>query len=420
MGVSIRDMKSDVCVVGAGPAGLFSAISAAECGAKVVVIEGNTTACRKLLHTGRGRCNLTHKGLAAEFVRAYGEFGRFLRPSLYEFCSEDLRRYFSGRGLKTKFEKDGCVFPVSDRASDVASVLVEHARSLSVRLMYGRRVERIEKAGEGFAVFTGRERISARAVIIATGGVSWPFTGSTGDGYEFARDFGHTVVEARAALSPLVTAESWPGELEGVGIREVSIKGKAGGRRVSCSGPLMFTGDGIGGPAVLDFSRLVTDFLPDYDEPLKVSIDLLPGHEAEELDKEIMRFCSSHPKKELAGAISGLVPRAMMEQLCRQLNPSGVILAGGLRKKERKGLVSMLKGLELSIVATSPIAEATVTRGGVSTGQVNPRTMESRQCPGVFFCGEVLNADGPCGGFNLQIAFSTGYAAGRGAVLSEK
>ncbi|MCJ7693283.1 MAG: aminoacetone oxidase family FAD-binding enzyme, partial [Sedimentisphaerales bacterium] len=362
-----------------------------------------------------GRCNLTHKGTAKEFVRSYGEFGRFLRPSLYEFCSEDLRRYFSGRGLKTKLEKGGCVFPVSDRASDVAGVLVEHAREVSVRLMFGRSVERIEKAGEGFAVFTGRERVSAQAVIIATGGVSWPFTGSTGDGYEFARGFGHTVVEARAALSPLVTAESWPGELEGVGIREVSIKGKAGGRRVSCSGPLMFTGDGIGGPAVLDFSRLVTDFLPDYDEPLKVSIDLLPGHEAEELDKEIMGFCSSHPKKELAGALSGLVPRAVMEQLCGQLKPSGVILAGGLRKKERKGLVGMLKGLELSIVATSPIAEATVTRGGVSTGQVNPHTMESRLCPGVFFCGEVLNADGPCGGFNLQIAFSTGYAAGRGA-----
>jgi predicted Rossmann fold flavoprotein len=411
-------MKTDVCIVGAGPAGLFASIFAAEGGAKTIVVERNTTACRKLLHTGRSRCNLTHSGSVEDFVRSYGLFGRFLRHSLYEFSAEDLRRYFARRGLRTKEEKNGSVFPVTERASDVAAVLLDHARKLSVRFLYGRKVRSIEKEQDSFAIFANADRITAGAVIIATGGVTWPFTGSTGDGYKFAKFFGHAIAEPRASLAPLVTDKKWPGELGGVGVPHVVIRAKVANHRVSASGPLMFTGNGIGGPAVLDISRLITDFLPNHAEPIKLTIDMLPEYSIEQLDREIASLCSQHPKKELAAVLAGFLSRSLMVNLCKQLLPSAALAAGELEKKQRKLLVKMLKQLPLSIVATCPIAEATVTRGGICFAEINPRTMESKLCPGLFFAGEVINVDGPCGGFNLQIAFSTGHLAGKMAAKS--
>ena len=406
-------METDVCVIGAGPAGLFGAIFASDSGAKTVVIERNTIACRKLLHTGRGRCNLTHSGSVADFIRSYGQFGRFLRHSLHEFSGPDLRQYFSGHGLETKVEKDGCIFPVTDRASDVACVLVDHALELSVEFLYGRQVSGVEKAGGGFLTVGAEEEISSKAVIIATGGVSWPSTGSTGDGYRFAEGFGHTIIEPRASLSPLVTAEKWPGELEGVGAPDVVIKGKVANRKVRATGPLMFTGNGIGGPAVLDFSRFVTDFLPAHDNPINVTIDMIPEYEMEQLDKEIIFLCSKHPKRDMAGVLGKFLPKSLTANICKQLYGEQPIVAGKLQKSQRKQLVRMIKQLPLSVVATCPIADATVTRGGICTGEVDPRTMESKLCPGLFFAGEVINADGPCGGFNLQIAFSTGSLTGK-------
>ena len=262
------------------------------------------------------------------------------------------------------------------------------------------------------------EKILAKVIIIATGGVTWPFTGSTGDGYKFAKAFGHTVAEPKASLAPLITAECWPGQLSGIGIQHVVIKAKVGNRKVCTAGPLMFTSNGIGGPAALDLSRLVTDFLPNYDNPVNVTIDLMPQYEIEQLDRQITSLCSEHPKKELAGALARLLPRALMLNLCNQVNPSQTVLAGMLQKSQRKQLVRMLKQLPLSIVSTCPIAEATVTRGGICTAEINPTTLESRLCLGLFFAGEVINADGPCGGFNLQIAFSTGHLAGMMAARS--
>ncbi len=406
-------MRADVSVIGAGPAGLFASIFSAEGGAKTIIVEHNTTSCRKLLRTGRSRCNLTHVGSVEDFVKSYGTFGRFLRPSLYEFSADDLRRYFTQRGLQTKVEKDGCVFPITDRASDVARVLLDHARSRSVRFLYGREVQSIEKDQDGFVLLVNTERIFAKAIIIATGGVTWPFTGSRGDGYRFAESFGHTIVEPKASLTSLVTVEKWPGQLSGIGIRNVVIKAKIGNRRVCTSGPLMFTGNGIGGPAVLDFSRLITNFLPSHAEPIKAAIDMIPEYEINQLDSEIVSLCSEHPKKELAGVLARFLPRALMLNLCEQINPSQTIIAGTFLKSQRMQLVKMLKELSLSIVATCPIAEATVTRGGIHTAEINPETMESRLCPGLFFAGEVINVDGPCGGFNLQIAFSTGHLAGK-------
>jgi predicted Rossmann fold flavoprotein len=413
------NMKTDVCIIGAGPAGLLASIFAAQTGAKTVVLERNAAACRKLLHTGAGRCNLTHTGSVQEFIKSYGQFGRFLRHSLHEFSPDDLRQYFARQGLPTKVEKNGCVFPVTDRAGDVAGALLNNARKLSVRFLYNKEVQSIEKDQDGFVIVLDTEKVSAKAVIIATGGVTWPFTGSTGDGYNFAKTFGHTIVEPRPCLAPLVTAQTWPGSLAGVAIPNVVIKTKIANHKIQTSGPLMFTGNGIGGPAVFDLSRLITDFLPDYDNPVKITIDMMPRYQIEQLDEQIISLCSEHPKKALAAVLSQWLPTSLMTNLCEQIYPSETILAGTLRKNQRKQLVRLLKQLPLSIVAARPIAEATVTRGGVSIAEVNPKTMESKLCPGLFFAGEVINADGQCGGFNLQIAFSTGALAGKMAAHSK-
>ena len=405
---------------------MCASIFAAQAGAKALILERNTTAGRKLLRTGRGRCNLTHTGSVENFVKAYGPFGRFLKHSLYEFSADDLRQYFARRGLKTRTEEDGCVFPQTDRAADVARILLDHAQILPVRFLYGRTVRSIEKKQDGFVALADKETVLAKAVIIATGGVTWPATGSTGDGYQFAKSFGHTIVAPRASLAPLVTAETWPARrrkaslpgltgLAGVAVPHVVIKARIANRRLSASGPLMFTGNGIGGPAALDFSRLITDFLPDYANPIKAAIDLMPQYQIDQLDKKILSLCSQHPKKTPPAALANLLPRSLLSSLFSQVDPSETILAGQLPREPRMRLVKMLKELPLSIVATCPIAQATVTRGGICTKEIDPKTMESRLCPGLFLAGEVINADGPCGGYNLQIAFSTGHLAGKAA-----
>jgi predicted Rossmann fold flavoprotein len=405
-------MKTDICIIGAGPAGLFAAITGAQAGAQTLVVERNTSSARKLLRTGRTRCNLTHTGSVQDFLKAYGASARFLRHCLYEFSGDDLRKYFAARGLKTKVEKGGCVFPVTDRATDVARVLLDHAKELSVRFMYGRRVGSIQKESERFIVSTDKDRISAKAVIIATGGATWPFTGSTGDGYEFAESLGHMTVPPKAALCPLLTAEKWTRELQGVGITDVIIKTKIDSRKINVRGPLMFTAGGIGGPAVFDLSRLITEHLPNYDNPIHVTIDLLPQYDSAALDKEIIETCARHAKRTLAAVATKFVPKSLADQLCMLLNPSQSLLANQLTKTQRRKLVELLKALPLSVVDTAPIEEATVTHGGIDTAEIDPKTMESRLCKGLYFAGEVINVDGPCGGFNLQIAFSTGRLAG--------
>ena len=406
-------MNCDVCVIGTGPAGLTAAVFAAEAGANVVIVDKNTVAGRKLLRTGRGRCNLTHTGSISDFVKAYGKFGRFLKHSLHEFSPEDVRGFFRKLGLETKVEKGGCVFPITERGTDVCRVMVDKARRLGIRFVYGRRVSGISRNDEGFVVDASGDSIRPSSVILATGGVSWPFTGSTGDGYEFARAFGHEIAQPMAALLPLVTVEDWPVRLRGAGVGDVRITAKIGSKKITVGGPIIFTDDGIGGPSVFDLSREITEFLAGGGETVKVRIDLLPELDRAELDELIISRCGEHPKREVAGVLAGILPRSLLIHLCSGLDESGNILASHFTKKERNKLVKLMKGLPLTIKATRPIAEATITRGGVSTKDIDPKTMQSKLCPGLFFAGEVLNVDGPCGGYNLQIAWSTGALAGK-------
>ena len=393
----------------------MAAIYAAEAGARTTVIEANTNPGRKLLLTGAGRCNLTHQAEPRELVREFGAKGRFLSYALYQFPPKDVLNFFAGLGLQTKLEKDGCVFSATDRAGDVRDTLVERAGKLGVTFMYGRRVGGIAKEAGAFVVRASTERIDAEKLIVATGGLSWPKTGCTGDGYRFARQFGHTIVEPRASLVPLVTCETWPGRLSGTAVGNVKISALLNNKKVSASGAMIFTDVGIGGPAVLDISWYLADYLPAGETPVAIMLDLVPDVDQARLETQMTEHIGANPKKKVPNVLAEFLPKRLSAVLCRQAGCDDELEAGRLRKDVRKELIRMIKALPLSIVRTRPIAEATVTRGGVSVIEVEPKTMESKICPGLFFAGEVLDVDGPCGGYNLQACWSTAALAGSSA-----
>jgi predicted Rossmann fold flavoprotein len=408
-------METKVCIIGAGPAGLMAAIFSAGAGVRTMIIEANTTPGRKLFLTGGGRCNLTHQADPQEIVRAFDVKGRFLRHALHQFSPRDVLGFFARLGLATRIEKDGCVFPATDRASDVRDVLVERAKRLGVTFLFDKRVDGVAKEADSFIIRAEREHIRSQRLIIATGGLSWPQTGCTGDGYRFARQFGHTIVEAKASLVPLVTREAWPGELAGTAFNDVTISARIGNKRFMTAGAMVFTDDGVGGPAVQDMSWYLTDYLPAGTEPVLVTLDLLSDIDAGALEKQLVAHVCANSKKRLVNVLAGFVPKRLAAMLCRLAGGDEELPAGQLRKDLRKKLIRVIKALPLSIASTRPIAEATVTRGGVSLAEIDSKTMKSKICPGLFFAGEVLDLDGPCGGYNLQLCWSTAALAGTSA-----
>jgi predicted Rossmann fold flavoprotein len=396
----------------------MAAVFAAQKAAQTTVVEANTTAGRKLLRTGGGRCNLTHCDNVNDLIAAYGPGGRFLRYCLHEFPPRGVMQFFAEAGLPTKVEKDGCVFPVSDRAADVRDILLAEAKKLGVRFLYGRPVERIRVVGDGsFEVRTVRRTIHAAKVIIAAGGVSWPDTGSTGACYRFARELGHTVIEPRGALLPLLTGERWVGDLAGTALENVKISTTAGKKKTTATGPMLFTQDGIGGPAPLDLSRLIADFSPASKSPIRIFIDMVVELRQDALEENILELCAEYPRKTVTNIISRFVPRRLAGALCGRFG-IGDAQCSQLSKQKRRNLVGVLKALPLTITGARPITEAMVTRGGVSSREIEPKTMQSTIRPGLFFAGEVIDVDGPCGGYNLQICWSTGALAGRSAATA--
>jgi hypothetical protein len=417
-------MESDVSIIGAGPAGLMAAIFAAEFRqrrTKTIIFEANTAAGRKLLLTGGGRCNITHDCDIKDFARAFGEKQRFVQHCLYEFSPQDLRKFFADSGLSTKVQEDGCVFPVSEKSSDVREVLVARANRAGVQFLYGSpaaNIEKIDKKDSVFTISSGKGTFVSKKVIIATGGLSYPQTGSTGDGYRLAQRFGHTIIEPKAALVPLITREDWPDQLAGTTLSDIKIMATFENKKINSSGSLVFTQDGIGGPAVLDFSRLITNYLSANGKSIAVSIDTLANTNEAELEKRFLKLCEQNPKKTLKGLLALLYPQRFAATFCERFSFDGNKIARQLEKSERKKLIKLLKVLPLTITAARPVEEATITHGGVSTDEINPKTMESLVCPGLYFAGEVIDIDGPCGGFNLQFAFSSGILAGKSAAES--
>ncbi len=404
-------MKTDVCIIGAGPAGLMSAIFAAQSRATVVVIEKNQVPGRKLLLTGGGRCNITHTGTVDDFVRVYGKSGRFLRHCLHEFSPDATREFFSRIGIETKVDEQGCVFPMSERAGDVRDALLGQCLKLGVQFIFGRGVGEIEKRGDGFAIFAGSEIASAPKVVIATGGMSYPATGSTGDGYKLAKSLRHTIIEPRPALVPLVSAEKWCAELAGISRDNVTISAMLNKKKISVSGPMIFTHDGIGGPAVLDLSRLLVDYLP-ASKAVEVVIDIAPSMNESQLEEYLMGQLTQYSKKIIANVLFELAPKKLGGLICALAGITETN-ASQLKKEQRRKVIQLLKKLPVQIAAAKPIDEAIITNGGVSTAGIDPTTMQSKVCPGLFFAGETIDVDGPCGGYNLQIAWSTGVLAGK-------
>ena len=396
----------------------MAAVHAAPSKGPTLVVEANAAAGRKLLLTGGGRCNFTHAANPGELARAFGKAGRFLRPSLYELSPDDMREFFRSRGLASTVEPDGCVFPKDQQAADVRDILLDETQEIGARLQFRCRVTNVAVSDDGFRIHAEAWQVLAARLIIATGGVSWPQTGSRGDGYRLAAQLGHTIVSPKPALIPLVTRETWPGTLAGVSLPGVRIWATARGRRLTAAGNMLFTQNGIGGPAVLDLSRLLADELGQEDAGINIGIDVLPDVDEAQLDRRLQEQCRTWPRKTVANIVSELVPRQFSRTLCQVAQCDGDLQAGQLPAEKRRRLVRAIKKLPLCVTGTEPIAKATVTHGGVNRDEIDPQSMESKICPGLFFAGEVIDVDGPCGGYNLQMCWSTGALAGRSAARS--
>ncbi|MEN6423866.1 MAG: NAD(P)/FAD-dependent oxidoreductase [Phycisphaerales bacterium] len=407
----------EVCIIGAGPAGLMAAIHAAQNHAKVLVLETNTTAGRKLLLTGGGRCNFTHIGGPEEIARAFDKPGRFLRHSLYEFPPDEVREFFQWRELPSTVESDGCVFPISNQAADVRNILIAETIQLGVRIRYQSHVESVVATDDGFAIHAENGQVPASRVVIATGGLSWPQTGSTGDGYRFATQLGHAMIPPKPALVPLVAREPWVSDLAGISLANVGLRATVDAREFAAVGNMLFTQRGIGGPAAQDLSRHLTDALFQNAHAIPIEIDILPGLDEGQLDKQLQHELQAQARKNVANVLSECLslPKQLSQTLCLFAGCSRGTLAGQLPGENRRQLARTIKRLPLSITGTEPIAKATVTRGGVSRDEIDAKTMESKLRPGLFFAGEVIDLDGPCGGYNLQMCWSTGALAGRSA-----
>lgn len=388
---------------------MMAAISAAEQGASVILLEKNEKAGKKLYITGKGRCNFTNDCLPAEFLENVVNGKKFLSGAIFRFPPEKTKEFFTSHGLKIKTERGNRVFPASDKASDVTKTLERALHSLGVTVKFQSEVKSIRALREKFEVSTQEERFTADAVIIATGGVSYPSTGSTGDGYRFAKEFSHEVIPAVPSLVGLNCKGDFK-SLQGLSLKNVSLVCRAGSKKIYDGfGEMLFTHYGVSGPLVLSLSALINRMEL---STLSLAIDLKPALTEEQLDKRLLRDFEQYKNKKMSNALVDLLPSSLISAVLKQSGVSGEKAVNSLSKEERGRILSVLKGFSLSPLSLRGFDEAIVTSGGVSLKEINPKTMESKQKNGLFFCGEVLDLDAFTGGFNLQIAFATGYLAG--------
>ena len=403
----------DLAVVGAGPAGIMAAIRAGQLKKNVVLIERNNSIGKKILISGRGRCNLTNIASLDAFIEKFGRQGNFLRSAFFTFFNHDLIDFFKDRGLELKSERQGRVFPVTDKARSVVDVLTACLRENKVDVRYNSRVKGVEKKDGGFCLdFESQPPVVAKSVILATGGASFKVTGSTGDGFRVAERLGHTIIPLKPGLVPLKTKESWVKELQGLSLRNIRITFRATRKKiVSDVGELMFTHFGVSGPLVLDLSGRVMLLLGDNPEVI-LEIDLKPGLERAQLEKRLLREFSGQGNTQLKNILKSLLPQRLIKVFSDQLKIDPQKKGNQVTLEERRSIIDLCKGLSLTITGALPIDKAMVTGGGVSTKEIDPRTMQSRIVPGLYFAGEMIDGFAASGGYNLQQAFSTGYLAG--------
>ena len=399
-----------VAVIGGGAAGQLAAIKAAEGGHAVTLFEQNEKLGKKLFITGKGRCNVTNAADRDGFFRHVVRNPRFLYSAYAYFDSRAIVELIEAAGVPTKVERGQRVFPASDKSSDILKALERTVKKAGVDVRLNTRVSGILTNGgavSGVRVSGTVEPFDA--VVLATGGLSYPSTGSTGDGYRFAQALGHTVETPAASLVPLETEETWCADLSGLTLKNVTLTAYKNGREVySELGEMLFTHFGVSGPLVLSCSALIAEDPADT----LLSIDLKPGLSEEQLDARLLRDLAANAKKTFGGALYGLLPQRLLSIVLETAGIDPEHPAGNCSKAQRKALVDTLKGLKLHVRGARPIAEAVVTRGGVSVREVNPSTMESKKVKNLYFAGEILDTDAFTGGFNLQIAWSTGALAG--------
>ena len=407
---------SSVIVIGGGPAGMMAAISAAECGARVSLLEKNEKLGKKLFITGKGRCNLTNAADIEEFFRAVISNPKFLYSAFYSFTNEQTIAFFESLGLKTKVERGGRVFPESDHSSDVIQALKREMDRLQVKVHLKTEVKNLivdEKSVKGIALLDGR-KVYGDAVIVATGGISYPSTGSTGDGYRFAGKCGHKVTDLSPSLVPMEVKEWYAGELMGLSLRNIEIRITDGKKKLYQEfGEMLFTHYGVTGPVILSASSIVGKKLKDKE--LTLHIDLKPALTEEQLDKRVLREFEANHNRQFKNAVDSLFPA--------KLRPVMVELSGipeekkvhEITKEERLRFVHLVKDFTMTLTGLRGYNEAIITKGGVSVKEIDPGTMESKLVKGLYFAGEVLDLDAVTGGYNLQIAWSTGYLAGMNA-----
>ncbi len=405
--------RKSFAVIGGGAAGLLAAGMVAESGLSVIVFEQNQKLGRKLRITGKGRCNITNACDMADFLQHIPCGGRFLCSSFSNFSSYDAIDFFENLGVRLKIERGNRVFPQSDQANEVAQALIDYCKRGGVSFNRKKVLDILFDEDKAVGVVTSDGKIFFDAILIATGGKSYPATGSTGDGYRFAKKAGHTVSPPRPSLVPLITKEKWPALAQGVSLRNVRltvIDEKRKKQVYSDQGEALFTHYGVSGPLVLQASALMDDMEP---ERYLLTFDLKPALSEEKLDKRILRELEEAGTKTAGNIMKSLLPNKLIAPICNLSEIPISLLGSRITKQQRKNLVKVLKNLSLTVEGFRPWEEAIITRGGVCLKEVNPKTMESVVKKGLYFAGEILDADGYTGGFNLQIAWSTAAAAAK-------
>ncbi len=398
----------------------MAAIKAGSLGQEVILIDKNPILGKKLLLSGKGRCNLTNAGDLEQFLKRFSHNGQFLRDAFRKFFNQELMDFFQSRGLSLKVERQLRVFPVTDSSSSIVGVLDKELAQQKVKSIFKSEVKDILiKDGQVKGLYLANaEFIPCDKIILATGGATYSFTGSTGEGLKMAQSSGHSIVPLRPGLVPLEIKEKYPETLEGLTLKNIRIKFCAGKSEiVSEVGELLFTGFGISGPLVLTLSAKIVDWLKDKQD-VYAAIDLKPGLSVEQLDARFLREFKANPKKGIKNIVKSLLPLKLIDLFIKLTGIEPHKKANQLTQDERRKFVALLKSWRLSIAGARPLEEGMVTQGGVSLKDINPRTMESRRVKGLYFCGEMIDVDADTGGFNLQAAFSTGYLAGESAALS--
>ena len=400
-------MCYDGIVIGGGPAGMFAAIHAASRGQKVLLLERNDRLGKKLLITGKGRCNVTNDCTAQEVLQNTPRNGRFLFSAMTAYPPENVKNFFEKHGCTLKTERGNRVFPVSDKAQSVLDCLKKELQNQHVTVKTARVRQILTQDGKVIGVQTQEEKLFADWVLLATGGASYPTTGSTGDGYAMAEALGHTIVPAQGSLVPLETAGNDCQDMQGLSLRNCGVKllNAKGKVLYKDFGELLFTHFGVSGPTVLSASCHLKG------EGCRLVIDLKPALEDNKLDERIQRDLELYKNRSMENALTDLLPRSMIPVVLRRLEIDPEMQANSLTRQKRRALVELLKAFSVEIMGKRPVAEAIITSGGVKVSEIDPKTMESEKVSGLYFAGEVIDCDAYTGGFNLQIAWATAYAA---------